>query len=104
MQIRAETGRDSWHGNTWCHSCKPHGSVQKTPTKNGVFEVSQDDVISTQAAYNSAYNDNFPEDNFVRIGDSSYTFQTLTGTTVTLPLQPKAIQDEMERHSISTDG
>ncbi|MCJ7741789.1 MAG: multicopper oxidase domain-containing protein, partial [Methanoregula sp.] len=68
---------------------------EKTLTKNGVFEVSQDDVISTQAAYNSAYNDNFPDDNFVRIGDSSYTFRTLTGAMVTLPLQPKAIQDEM---------
>jgi len=31
----------------------------KTPTKRGVFEVSQDPIIIPQAAYNSAYNNTF---------------------------------------------
>jgi FtsP/CotA-like multicopper oxidase with cupredoxin domain len=64
-------------------------------TKRGVFEVSQEEIIIPQAAYNSAYNSFFPVDTFVRIHDNSKTFQTLTGALVTLPFQPKAIQDEM---------
>ena len=36
-----------------------------------------------------------PKDAYVRIFQTSMTFTTLTGTTVTFPLNPKAIQDEM---------
>ncbi|MBN1369289.1 MAG: multicopper oxidase domain-containing protein [Dehalococcoidaceae bacterium] len=61
----------------------------------GVFERTQPPVIVPQARYNSAYNANFPTDAFVRIFQSSFTFQTLSGATMTIPLQPKAIQDEM---------
>ena len=32
---------------------------------------------------------------YVRIQDNSMTFQTVAGATLTLPLEPKAIQDEM---------
>ncbi len=67
----------------------------KTATKRGVFEASQDEVIIPQAEYNSAYNAAFPIDAFVRIYETSKTFQTVSGTTVTIPFQPKAIQDEM---------
>jgi parallel beta-helix repeat protein len=67
----------------------------KTPTKRGVFETSQDPIIVPQAAYNSAYDKTFPEDTFVRIMDKSLTFQTLSGNTVTIPFEQKAIQDEM---------
>jgi FtsP/CotA-like multicopper oxidase with cupredoxin domain len=67
----------------------------KTPTKRGVFEVSQDPIIVPQASYNSAYNGSFPADPYVRIADGSKTFQTLDGVTVTIPFEPKAIQDEM---------
>ncbi len=66
----------------------------KTGTKRGVFEVSQDPVLSPSAAYNSAYNASFPADNYVRIQQKSYTFKTLAGNTVTIPLTSKAIQDE----------
>ncbi len=66
----------------------------KSGAKRGVFEVSQDPIISTQAAYNSAYGATFPADNYVRIYQKSYTFTTLAGTTVTVPLTSKSIQDE----------
>jgi FtsP/CotA-like multicopper oxidase with cupredoxin domain len=65
-----------------------------TTGKRGVFEVSQDPIISSQAGYNSAYNGAFPDDNYVRIHDKSYTFKTLAGNTVTIPITSKAIQDE----------
>jgi FtsP/CotA-like multicopper oxidase with cupredoxin domain len=69
----------------------------------GVFESSQKPVIVGQAAYNSAYGSTFrssaPRDGLVRITDFSFTFNTLlgqgAGQTLTFPLQPKAIQDEM---------
>jgi FtsP/CotA-like multicopper oxidase with cupredoxin domain len=67
----------------------------KTDGKRGVFEASQDEVIIPQAAYNSAYNKSFPVDTYVRIFENSKTFQTVSGDTVTLPFEAKAIQDEM---------
>jgi FtsP/CotA-like multicopper oxidase with cupredoxin domain len=66
-----------------------------TTGKRGVFEVSQDEIIVPQAAYNSAYNKAFPADTYVRIFNNSHTFQTVSGSMVTLPFEPKAIQDEM---------
>jgi len=67
----------------------------KTDTKKGVFEVSQDPIIVPHAGYNSAYNKKFKEDAFVRIFDNFMTFDTISGTKLTIPLEPKAIQDEM---------
>ncbi|TAK33725.1 MAG: hypothetical protein EPO21_12010 [Chloroflexota bacterium] len=67
----------------------------KTAAKGGVFDASQDQIIVPNANYNSAYNKTLPADTYVRIMDNSQTFQTLSGQTVTIPLQPKAIQDEM---------
>jgi len=69
----------------------------------GVFENGQHPIIVGQGAYNSAYGSTFqnsgPRDGFVRITDFSFTFNTLLGQgplqTMTMPLQPKAIQDEM---------
>lgn len=67
----------------------------KTAAKNGVFEVSQDPIIIPTAEYNSAYNASFPADAFVRQHDNSFTFQSTFGASATLPIQAKAIQDEM---------
>ena len=68
----------------------------KSATKRGVFEVSQDEIIVPEARYNSAYNKTFPLEQYFRIFDSiSKTFQTVSGVTVTRPIEPKAIQDEM---------
>ncbi len=65
----------------------------------GVFESSQHPIIVGQAAYNSAYGTNFNpnglKDGFVRIYDTSLTFDTVSGTPLTMPLINKAIHDEM---------
>ncbi len=70
-------------------------AFQKSGAKNGVFEVSQPPIIVPTAAYNSAYGRSLPVDQYVRIFEAQKTFQTLDGTVLTLPLQPKALQDEM---------
>ena len=78
---------------------------------SGVFESGQNPTIVGQAAYNSAYGSDFvgtgncssptnPSarcDGFARInqqGNMPFTFDTLSGNQVTIPLQPKAIHDE----------
>jgi FtsP/CotA-like multicopper oxidase with cupredoxin domain len=82
------------------------------PDGSGVFESGQHPIIVGQAAYNTAYGTNFASgsncnapgsnsqtcDGFVRVSDTaSFGFNTLLGPTskMTLPLQPKAIHDEM---------
>jgi hypothetical protein len=65
------------------------------PAKRGVFEISQDAIIIPSAEYNSAYNAAFPADAFIRQHDTTATFQSVTGASVTLPIQAKALQDEM---------
>jgi FtsP/CotA-like multicopper oxidase with cupredoxin domain len=72
-----------------------NAAFASTATKQGVFAKSQDPIIVPEARYNSAYNKTFPADTYIRIFDTSKTFQTLAGTTLSLPLQPKAMQDEM---------
>jgi len=74
-------------------------AFKSTATTEGVFAASQDPILVGQAAYDSAYNTTFPTRwptwGFANIQDNEMTFKTLTGTTLTLPLEPKAIQDEM---------
>ncbi len=67
----------------------------KTAAKRGVFEASQDDVIIPQNRYDSAYDDTFPADSYIRIGEDSKTFRTVAGPMATLPFEPKASHDEM---------
>jgi FtsP/CotA-like multicopper oxidase with cupredoxin domain len=82
---------------------------------SGVFESGQHPIIVGQAAYNSAYGTNFVSsgwcnsptnpsarcDGYARIseqGGDLFGFNTLknpSGTKKTIPLQPKAIHDEM---------
>jgi hypothetical protein len=84
----------------------PDGTAN--PAKRGVFEVSQDPIIIPQAAYNSAYNATFPSTatgQYIQIADTQKTFQpigynTTTGAwelkpAVTMPLEMKAMHDEM---------
>ena len=70
-----------------------------TASTEGVFAASQNPIIVGQTAYNTAYNTTFPTTwptwGYVRIQDNSLSFQTVAGDTLTLPMQPKAIQDEM---------
>ena len=65
--------------------------------------MSQDPIIIPQAAYNSAYNNTFPTTaaaQYVQIADTAKTFQPIDETgvlqpAVTLPLEMKAMHDEM---------
>jgi parallel beta-helix repeat protein len=72
-----------------------NAAFASTPDKPGVFESSQDPIIVPQAAYNSAYGMTFAEDTYARIADESLTFETIAGETLTIQMEPKAIQDEM---------
>ncbi len=67
----------------------------KTGAKPGVFEASQDPIIMPQARYNSAYNGTFPADPYVRIFEGNKTFSTVSGASLNITFNPKAIQDEM---------
>lgn len=66
----------------------------KTPGKRGVFEASQEPIIIPQPFYNSAYDAKFSQ-KIVRQFEQSVSFTTLDGRNVTIPVQSKAIQDEM---------
>ncbi len=87
----------------------------------GVFENGQHPIIVGQAAYNSAYGKNFAAgsncnaansttqncDGFVRVNDTAtFGFNTLAAPTVkmTMPLQPKAIHDEMNSTTFDEYG
>ena len=75
----------------------------KTASKRGVFEVTQDPIIIPQAAFNSAYNNTFPStavQQYVQIADTQKTFQPINEAgvlqpAVTMPLEMKAMHDEM---------
>jgi len=65
----------------------------------GVFENGQHPIVVGQGAYNSAYGTAFqnsgPLAGLVQIFDTQLIFKTLLDATLTMPLQPKQIQDEM---------
>ncbi len=69
----------------------------------GVFENGQHPIIVGQGAYNSAYGTSFqnsgPSAGLVQIYDTLFSFKTLSGgaagPSLTFPLMPKQIQDEM---------
>jgi len=90
---------------------------------SGVFESSQHPIIVGQAAYNTAYGTNFAAsswcnapgstlgrcDGFARINDqggTSFGFNTLRSPSskFTLPVQPKAIHDEMNSTAFDEFG
>ena len=78
----------------------------KTASKKGVFEASQDPIIVPQAAYNSAYSNTFTATaagQYVQLADFNKTFRPIDKNNVsgplkqpvTLPLEMKAMHDEM---------
>ncbi|MET7382844.1 multicopper oxidase domain-containing protein [Streptomyces sp. NPDC005526] len=88
---------------------------------SGVFESGQNPVIVGQAAYNSAYGTKFAAssncnvtnttvntcDGLVRVNDTSkFSFNTLKSPAAksTMPLQPKAIHDEMNATTFDDFG
>ena len=87
----------------------------------GVFESGQHPVIVGQAAYNSAYGSSFAAssncnakgstlqrcDGLVRVNDTTtFGFNTLRGqsTKMSMPVQPKAIHDEMNATTFDEFG
>ena len=67
-------------------------------TKRGVFEVSQPPIIVPQAAYNSAYNAQFTTNinqEYVQLYQHTHKFQNISGKSLEIKLEPKAIHDEM---------
>ena len=88
---------------------------------SGVFESSQHPVIVGQAAYNSAYGSSFASsgwcnspsnpsakcDGFARIseqGGDMFKFDTLSGSQVSVKIEPKAIQDETSESNFDEFG
>ncbi len=70
----------------------------KSKGKRGVFEVSQPPIIVPQAAYDSAYNKTFTTNvtkEYVQLFQHTHTFQNITGTNITIRLEPKSSHDEM---------
>jgi FtsP/CotA-like multicopper oxidase with cupredoxin domain len=86
----------------------------------GVFESSQNPIIVGQAGYNRAYGTSFTSsgdcsvpgtttkcDGFARInqqGGDLFTFDTLSGNKLAVPLQPKALHDEMNSSTFDEYG
>jgi FtsP/CotA-like multicopper oxidase with cupredoxin domain len=86
----------------------------------GVFESASDPIVVGQADYNRAYGTSFSAngycggatpaakcDGYARIqqqGGDPFTFDTLTGKQLSIPLQPKAIHDEMNSASFDEWG
>jgi FtsP/CotA-like multicopper oxidase with cupredoxin domain len=70
---------------------------------SGVFESGQHPIVVGQSGYNSAYGQSFasngPNAGLAQIYDTSLSFKTVAngaaGASLTLPMQRKAIQDEM---------
>ena len=83
---------------------KLNAAFASTDTTKGVFAASQDPILIPDARYDSTYATAFPADQYVRIYDTETNFQTLDATitpgapytsrTVTMSMEPKAIQDE----------
>ena len=71
------------------------------PDTRGVFERSQDPIIVGQADYDGVYTENptfpsvWPAWGLSRIEDNTLMFETVGGTIVTFPMEPKAMHDEM---------
>jgi len=98
---------------------KLQSAFRHNANATGVFESGQHPIIVGQAAYNSAYGTNFAAsgqctetsgtrcDGFVRVNDTStFTFNTLRtpNLKMTIPLQPKAIHDEMNATTFDEFG
>ena len=74
---------------------RPYNAAALKAVLPVAFRLSQDQIIVPQAAYNAAYRGNFP-DNISRIFNNSLTFTPVgQADPVTIPFQPKSIQDEM---------
>lgn len=76
----------------------------KTAVKRGVFEVSQDEILVAQKAYETAYDTTYPPDQLVGINDKYKNFTSANGTRMNITFQNKAIQDETSETYSVLDG
>ncbi|OGD24985.1 MAG: hypothetical protein A2Y69_14065 [Candidatus Aminicenantes bacterium RBG_13_59_9] len=93
MQIRVNSGT-----GTPYNLAALNAAFASTATTQGVFASSLPKILVPQHFYNSAYNATFPSppNGYLKINATNITFTPIGQTTpVTLPLQPKAIHDEM---------
>jgi FtsP/CotA-like multicopper oxidase with cupredoxin domain len=78
---------------------KLQAAFASTPTKPGVFAESQDPIIVTQQAYDSAYATSFPRTwpyyGYVGIQDTTMTVHTVAGANFDITFMPKGMHDEM---------
>jgi len=99
MQIKVAGGAGQPFDLAALQAAFAHQVDATTGKPAGVFESSQHPIIVGQGAYNAAYGTTFqsngPQAGLVQIFDTSLTFQTVAGQTLTIPLRPKMIQDEM---------
>ena len=94
MQINVTAARSDGQPIAPYNLAALNAAFAKTLTKSGVFEKGQDPVIVPMPSYDTAYNGAFLNQ-AVNNSINSLTFKTLSGNTVTIPLQQKAIQDMM---------
>ena len=103
MQIRVGTAVTPGQETNQVTLANLQAVFAKTSSKRGVFELTQDPIIIPQAAFNSAYNNTFPSTaaaQYIQIGDTQKTFQPINEAgvlqpAVTMPLEMKAMHDEM---------
>jgi FtsP/CotA-like multicopper oxidase with cupredoxin domain len=115
MQVKIGTGQKTAFNLNALRTAFTHKA-----NGSGVFEEGQHPIIVGQAGYNSAYGKGFaasgycssPQstikcDGFVRInqqGGEPFTFDTLRDAKMSIPLQPKAMHDEMNSSSFDEFG
>jgi len=106
MQIRVKVAATTDLNTSQVTLANLQAVFAKVAGKPGVFEVSQDPIIVPQAAYNSAYANSFTataSGQYVQLADTSKTFSPINIADVsgpvmppvTLPLEMKAMHDEM---------
>jgi len=72
-----------------------NAAIATTGVTPGAYAASQDPVLVPQSGYNTAYDASYP-DTAGTIFDTSLTFTPQgAGAPITIPFEPKAIQDEM---------
>ena len=104
MQFRvgsAVTGANTYNRANLVARWVPGTTPAGRTTPLGVFEQAQDQIIVGQADYDGVYTSNpsfpsvWPAWGVSRIEDNTLMFETVSGTIVTFPMEPKAMHDEM---------
>ena len=117
MQIKVNSGTSSPSAFSLN---KLVSAFQHNAYGTGVFESGQHPIIVGQAAYNRAYGTSFTTsgdctlpttthkcDGYARIsqqGGDLFTFDALSGNKISIPLQPKALHDEMNSATFDEYG